>query len=222
MSTPLHHESRKEFQLERMILFSDAVFAIAITLLVIEIKVPGLDKEINEKAILLALERLIPKFIGFLLSFFLIGLYWTIHHRMFGFLIAYTDRLMWLNLLFLLSIVFMPFSTAFYSEYSKPDTIHLLTPLIFYVGNIWFTGLMNYKLWGYLGNPANKVAAGIPSELFVSHARIRSLMVPLVFSLAIPVALVQPYVARYVPLLIPFVMKMVQIRFKKKGLIQTN
>src|SRR5712675_1560100 len=125
MSHQLHHELKKDpsadkagFQLERMILFSDAVFAIAITLLVIEIKVPLIDRHVATDALLLnALDELIPKFIGFFISFFIIGLYWTIHHRMFGYVINYTRRLLWLNLIFLLAVVLMPFSTAFYSEY---------------------------------------------------------------------------------------------------------
>src|SRR3954463_13492611 len=90
VANQLHNELRKEFQLERLILFSDAVFAIAITLLVIEIKIP--DKEflrehagLSDATILHALSQLIPKFIGFFISFLLIGLYWSIHHRMFGF-----------------------------------------------------------------------------------------------------------------------------------------
>src|ERR1041385_4008430 len=84
MSNTLHNELRKEFQLERLILFSDAVFAIAITLLVIEIKIPEIprnvvtDDKLGEKLL-----ELIPKFIGFFISFLLIGQYWIVHHRMF-------------------------------------------------------------------------------------------------------------------------------------------
>src|SRR6266498_3111523 len=138
MSTQLHSELKKEFQLERMILFSDAVFAIAITLLVIEIKVPTIDRHIATDALLLkALDELIPKFVGFFISFFIIGLYWTIHHRMFGYVVNYTRRLLWLNLVFLLAVVMMPFSTAFYSEY----IIQLLkTPAMIYVANVVFLG----------------------------------------------------------------------------------
>ena len=119
MSNQLHNELRKEFQLERMILFSDAVFAIAITLLVIEIKIP--DKEflnehggLSDKVLLRALNELVPKFVGYLISFCLIGLYWSIHHRMFGFVTNYDRKLLFLNLLFLFFVALMPFSTGFW------------------------------------------------------------------------------------------------------------
>jgi hypothetical protein len=110
----------------------------------------------------------------------------------------------------------MPFSTAFYSDYSKPSTIQLITPLAFYVGNIWLIGIMNFTLWGYIGNPKNNVAEGLPGVHFIQLAKTRSLMVPTVFSLTIPVALVEPGIARFVPMLIPLVMKIVQKRFDKK------
>ena len=85
MADHLHSELKKEFQLERMILFSDAVFAIAITLLVIEIKVPEIDKHfVNDHLLGEAMAHLIPKFVGFFISFILIGFYWILHHRMFG------------------------------------------------------------------------------------------------------------------------------------------
>src|SRR4051812_2070061 len=110
MADHLHNELTKEFQLERMILFSDAVFAIAITLLVIEIKVPEIDKHVvSDRVLLQALAHLIPKFMGFLISFMIIGLYWTIHHRMFGFVVNYTKKTMLLNLMFLFAVALMPF-----------------------------------------------------------------------------------------------------------------
>ena len=101
MSNKLHNEHRKEFQLERMVLFSDAVFAIAITLLVIEIKIPEIHENVSDNALLHSLGHLIPKFAGFLITFMLIGIYWTIHHRMFGYVTAYTGKLLLLNLVFL-------------------------------------------------------------------------------------------------------------------------
>jgi uncharacterized membrane protein len=110
----------------------------------------------------------------------------------------------------------MPFSTAFYSEFSKPGTIQLITPLAFYVGNIWLIGIMNFILWGYIGNPKNNVAEGLPAGHFIQLARTRSLMVPVVFSMTIPVSLFSPGIARFVPMLIPIVMKIVQRRFDKK------
>src|SRR5215217_7060989 len=102
MNNQLHSELKKEFQLERLILFSDAVFAIAITLLVIEIKVPELHgEEATEKALLHRVALLIPKFLGFIVSFVLIGIYWAVHHRLFGFVTNYSRKLIVLNLFFL-------------------------------------------------------------------------------------------------------------------------
>ena len=82
--TALDHHDRTEFQLERLILFSDAVFAIAITLLIIEIKVPELHEKTNHEA-LVSMLRLIPKFVGFFIGFFVIATYWAAHHRIFRF-----------------------------------------------------------------------------------------------------------------------------------------
>src|ERR1051325_10483224 len=123
MSNILHNELKKEFQLERMILFSDAVFAIAITLLVIEIKIPETHEQVSDQKLLYSLRHLIPKFIGFFISFMLIGIYWTVHHRMFGFVTSFTRKLLFLNLVFLFFIALMPFSTGFYSEYAGPELV---------------------------------------------------------------------------------------------------
>src|SRR5689334_11216404 len=100
----------RKFSLERIILFSDAVFAIAITLLVIELHLPNLE-EISDAALGRALAHTIPHLISFFLSFFIIGIYWVAHHRMFGYVINYDAGLLWLNLFLLCFIVLMPFSS---------------------------------------------------------------------------------------------------------------
>lgn len=218
MSTQLHNELKKEFQLERMILFSYAVFAIAITLLVIEIKIPEIHENVSDKALLKSLVHLIPKFIGFLISFMLIGIYWTVHHRMFGFVTNYTRKLLLLNLFFLCFVALMPFSTGFYSEYAGPELFRqqLKVPLTFYVLNFCCVGFINYLMWLYITNPKNKVVEPAIDPLTAKLAKLRALVIPLIFLLMLPVAyFTNVLFAFYMPILIPVILKIFTNKIKK-------
>lgn len=209
----LHHELKKEFQLERMILFSDAVFAIAITLLVIELKVPEIEKEqLSDDQLLSALIHMLPKFFGFIVSFLFIGIYWTVHHRLFGFVKNYTPKLVRLNLLFLFAVALMPFSTAFYSEYLMK---HVLTPVIFYTANIILLGFFNLFMWRHIANPANKLSEGL-SQADARYFSFRAILVPAIFTLIAFIYLVNPYIASAMPMLVPLIMRIVQKRHEKK------
>jgi uncharacterized membrane protein len=219
MSNNLHNELRKEFQLERLILFSDAVFAIAITLLVIEIKVPEIHENVSDKALLQSLAHLIPKFIGFIVSFMMIGLYWTLHHRMFGFVTGYSRKLLVLNLVFLFFVALMPFSTGFYSEYAGPDMLRhqLMVPMAFYVLNFCGMGFLNYFMWVYITNPKNKVAEPPVDPLLARKGKAKSLIVPIIFLTMLPVAwLTNVLFAAYVPMLIPVILRILQKKIEKK------
>jgi uncharacterized membrane protein len=219
MGTPLHNELRKEFQLERMILFSDAVFAIAITLLVIEIKIPEIHENVSDNALLHSLGHLIPKFIGFLVTFMLIGVYWTIHHRMFGYVTGYTPKLLLLNLVFLFFVALMPFSTGFYSEYAGPELMRqqLKVPMTFYVLNFCGVGFVNYLMWRYVTNPKNKVADPPIDPLTAKLAKLRSFTVPFIFLLMLPVAyLTNVFFAVWMPMLIPVTLTVFSKRITKK------
>jgi uncharacterized membrane protein len=152
---------------------------------------------------------------GFILSFVLIGIYWAVHHRLFGFVTNYNRKLIVLNLFFLFTIVLMPFSTGIVGEYSTPSTHHLITPLAIYVFNICLTGLANFMLWQYVTNPANKLAGPFPDEHFVRSAKLRSLIVPSMFLLSLLVAFWNPLAARYVPILIPLAVRIANRRPKK-------
>ena len=97
--------------------FSDGVFAIAITLLVLEIKVPGPELTGHGSTLLPALLRLWPSYLGYIISFVTIGVMWVNHHSMFV-LIRRTDRyFLLLSVFFLLCIAFLPFPTAVLAEY---------------------------------------------------------------------------------------------------------
>lgn len=158
-----HHteQERQKFQLDRIALFSDAVFAIAITLLVIEIKVPAIsfkpesfDHEFGH-----ALKEMIPEFIGFFISFIVIGNYWRAHHTIFGYVTDYNRKLISLNTWFLLTIVCMPFTTAMMSKYI------FLKPYVFYCINVVASGLIQLRLWHYIVNPKNQVSGFIPEGM---------------------------------------------------------
>ena len=213
MSNKLHNELKKEFQLERLILFSDAVFAIAITLLVIEIKIPEIhETPVTDNAVLHKLAELIPKFVGFLVSFILIGQYWIVHHRMFSFVINFTDRLIWLNILFLFAIALMPFSTGFYSEYVLRGVV---TPVIFYTANIALLGLANFLMWRYLSNQKNNLTENLTPAL-AKYFSLRALTVPTIFVIFSFVYLYKPMIAFFIPILIPFIMRIIFNPMKKK------
>jgi uncharacterized membrane protein len=215
----LHNELKKEFQLERIILFSDAVFAIAITLLVIEIKIPEIHEDVSDKVLIHSLGHLVPKFIGFLVSFMLIGLYWSIHHRMFGFVTSYDRRLLVLNLAFLFFIALMPFSTGFYSEYAGPELFRkqLKIPLTFYVLNFAAAGFINYFMWRHITNAKNKLAEPAIDPMVAKMAKARALIVPCMFLLMMVVAYTaNVLIAVYIPMLIPIVLRVVKKRMAKK------
>ena len=146
----------------------------------IEIKVPEVDRHIATDHLLAeSLGELIPKFVGFIISFLIIGLYWTIHHRMFGYVVNYTRKLLWLNLFFLLAVVLMPFSTGFYSEY----ILRLLKlPVIVYASNIIFLGVMNFILWRYLTKPSLQLTEGLSREEKF-YFSLRAISVPIIFLL---------------------------------------
>ena len=161
MSQQHTEQERQKFQLDRIALFSDAVFAIAITLLVIEIKVPvvSYNSELFDNEFSHALREMVPEFIGFLISFIVIGHYWRAHHTIFGYVTDYNRKLISLNTWFLLTIVCMPFTTAMMSRYSY------MQPYVFYCVNVIASGLIQLRLWHYIINPKNEVSAFIPEGM---------------------------------------------------------
>ena len=127
------NELHKEFELERLILFSDAVFAIAITIIIIEIKFPDVAKNATALEILTAFKPMLIQFLGFVLSFFFIGMLWMRHLQLFRYLIKYDNGLIKRNLFFLFFVVCFPFSASGITEHIDPN---FMLPLIIYMFNI--------------------------------------------------------------------------------------
>ena len=129
--------------------FSDAVFAIAITLLIIEIGVPHLDEEPPATTLPQALVGLWPSFLAYVISFLQIGVIWANHHNRFRFIARSDHVLLFLNILFLMCVAFIPFPTALLAEYLEGTAGERETAGVIYAGTLAVTAVFFTLLWLY-------------------------------------------------------------------------
>lgn len=171
----------------RLPALSDGVIAIAITLLVLDITVPDLPPGASESAIVAAVLAQGSQFVGYVLSFLTIGLYWTLHRRAFTYIDRHDRGIVWLNLLFLLLVSFVPFATSVFS------TVETQVAVAFYAAVLALTGLALAILWMYAGR-RRLVNEGLGSRAVVVDAA-RYLATPAVFALSAAVATVDTRLA---------------------------
>lgn len=105
------------FSKGRIEAFSDGIFAIIVTLLVLEIKVPHIANGSSVSELGIQLYHLLPKFVSWLISFLTVCVIWVNHHRIFAQLGVVNHRLFWLNAVLLLWVSFVPFPTALMGDY---------------------------------------------------------------------------------------------------------
>lgn len=135
------NEGRETARIEA---FSDGVIAIAITLLVLDVKVPPHE---GVRDLWDALGDLWPNYVGFALSFVIIGIIWANHHEMFGFIVRANRTLVLINLLFLLCVGFLPFPTALLAEYLGHDGERAAVNV--YSGSMLAMAVAYNLLWWY-------------------------------------------------------------------------
>lgn len=161
-------------QLERVVFFSDAVFAIAITLLSLELKIAPGPAPFWER-----LGQSSAKIFGFIITFAIVGTYWWVHNRIFSRVRAIDGGGVALNLLNLALIAALPFPTALFSEHAGVGEVQ------FYAGTICLCGLAQFALWRYL------VARGFVTDVTAEVQRVvnaRLLATPIVFGASVLLA----------------------------------
>ena len=131
---------------------------------------------------------------------------------MFGAVVNYSSILLRLLLLFLFSVALMPFSTAFFSAYVMKQ---MITPVIFYTGNIVLLGFFNLLMWRHISNPKNKLSEGL-SQYDAKYFSLLAIIVPVMFTLFAFIYRVNPYIASWMPIFIPLVMRLIKKQHKKK------
>ncbi|MFD0862016.1 TMEM175 family protein [Sungkyunkwania multivorans] len=197
-----------EYDKSRVINFSDAVFSIAMTLLVLEIAIPS-ARQVKTDGTWSVLSNLIPNFVGFLVSFFVIALYWIAHLRLMKYVSSIPSKLLWLNILLLLFVVLLPFSTAFYSG----GFVHT-GPFVFYSLNLAIIGIFNYLMIRYVSKKEG-VALGLDT-ITAKWLKWRALNVVYVWIFAAICAFTFFWVSRFAFVLIFIIQPFIDRRYRKK------
>ncbi len=175
--------------MERLLLFSDAIFAFAITLLAIDIRVPALPSDQVASQLNNQISALLPKFVSFILSFFIVGNYWISFHRTFHVIKRFNRALISLNLVFLMFIVLLPFPNDLIGKYPAN-----LVTVIIYASFLAATGLSLCLLWVYASRHYRLVDETLHPD-FLRRLTLRLLFSPIIFIVSIPIAFVSPLVS---------------------------
>jgi TMEM175 potassium channel family protein len=175
-----------EIEFSRIVAFSDGVFAIAITLLVLELKIP--DRLAEGETVAGALWDQREQFLAYAISFAVIGRYWVNHHRFFGEVTGFDPRLLTLNLFYLAWIVLIPFSSQLLGDFGS-DT----AGVVVYALNLTAVTLVGW----WMAADAQRAGLTRLEDDEEREYRVRSFFVAFVFLLSIPIAFVSPSLAPF-------------------------
>jgi uncharacterized membrane protein len=134
----------KNLQLERLVFFSDAVAAIAITLLALDIKI---EHTHGGHLLFSDIKDQWKTLVAFFLSFFNIANFWKTHHTFFGHIKKIDEKLLWFNIFWLLFIVLLPFSTSLISSYFFD-----VAAIFVYSLNTFLIAIFQNLIWDYASN----------------------------------------------------------------------
>lgn len=172
-----------EIEFSRIVAFSDGVFAIAITLLVLAINVPD---HLRDESLAEALWAQRDDMLAYALSFAVIGRFWLVHHRFFGEVTAFDSRLLALNIFYLAWIALIPFSSEVLGDHGGEAPA-----IVLYATNL--SGVVLTSLWMQV----SARRSGLTAIDAATHReyRFRALWIAAVFLASIPVALLAPGIA---------------------------
>jgi uncharacterized membrane protein len=175
----------------------DGVFAVVMTLLVLDITVPSPTQPHAVAHLVRNLIALKPTVLSYALSFVIAGIYWVGHHNQFAY-IRRTDRpLLWINILFLMCVAFIPFSAALLAAYPGQRIA-----VIIYGANLIVVGLVLYLHWWYATRNDHLVDGELDPHV-VRLATTRILMAPVIYVVAIGLSFVNTAVSIGIYVLVP-------------------
>ncbi len=176
---------------DRIVNFSDGVFAIVITLLILTIEVPDIPPASVAQELPSRLLALTPDLLSYVISFLVVAVYWQAHHRVFEPIRGYDRTLLWLNFLFLMTISFLPFPTSLLGEYREQQL-----PVVIYAINVSLASLLLVSTSWY-ATSGHRLTDPHLDEAAMRRQHIQGLAVPVVFLLSVAISFLSVTAAMY-------------------------
>jgi uncharacterized membrane protein len=192
---PYSDEDKPDRGLERLIFFSDGIFAVAITLLILGIHLPEDVGSFNNAQLASSLLGLWQQYLAYVISFLVVGLIWLSHHRKFGFIKHYDRTLLILDLLLMMVVAFIPFPSSILSVNSNS------VATIFYASTMIIAALANVLIWWYASRKANLIDKSV-SEKQIRKEFAIPLSTAAIFLVSIGASFLNPDISKLIWILI--------------------
>jgi uncharacterized membrane protein len=182
---------QRKVRLEHIISFSDAIFAFSITFMAVSIQFPDLPQNLTQIQVI---QRLVgelgPRFTIYVVSFFVIGVYWISYHQIFNHIVDSHAIVVWLNLVFLFFITIIPFAVDLQVDYGFYQVVFILYALV-----LTFAGSSLTLIWLYARK--NRLIDKTMSHTDIQNVLLESILLPSVFVISILISIVDLQIAYY-------------------------
>jgi uncharacterized membrane protein len=183
---------------QRIETFVDAVFAIAITLLILDVKVPT-HQQLESQTLSCYLSHNWTNYASYILSFFIIGIYWANHHKISKLYISADRTFIILHIIFLLTICFLPYPTAILGDFFM-DEKHRQTATSFYTAGLLAPACMWFIIWLYSSNNHKLIPKSITNS-YIKKLNKQFLITNIIYILSFILSFFQPTIALSISLL---------------------
>jgi len=207
----MENNNKESLATNRIEGLSDGVFGIAMTLLIFKIDVPdGIIMEGGKVFLRDKLYNMIPQFENYLISFLLLGFYWTRHQLQFKYIKQADRNLLWINIFFLAEVGLIPFTTALLMKYTGMEMPQLLYSL-----NLLLIGLTLAIHWWYASSNYRLVDKNLSKE-YIRNTTWLTFSVPIAFAICSVVAVISPRTSLTLMYIIPLIYFVARIIEKRK------
>lgn len=199
----------------RMRSLSDGVFAIVLTFLIFRLDISKLTEATNDTELIELLKNQASPFLGYVLSFFIIGGFWLLHQTIFKSIQRTNRELLWLNLNFLFWVSILPLSTSI-----NASAVYVKTAWYLYALNVAIAGLSVLAIW--LRACKQGLIHRSVSTVVREYMIWRIAVIPVVFLLSLPVAKHNGQDAHWTPILLPILSWVVHFVFSRRNDVETE
>jgi len=185
----------RQIRLEHVTSFADAIFAFSITFMAITINIPNLAQNLTQAQVIDKLSESLPEFEIYVISFFMIGIYWIAYHQIFNHIVGSHQITTWLTLAFLFFITLIPLATNMQIGYGSYQIVFVLYALV-----LTIAGALSTIIW--LHATKNKLINQNMTQIEIHCVLLESTLSPAVFLLSILVSFIDLQIAYYFWLII--------------------